>query len=153
MVVTISFTSHNHFLFLTWKVSYQTTCPTILFKSSHERPMLQFGRNETLRKSRKSIMFKFHNWPGRGLSVNCGSGHDTTAKGLYISQGEVVRTCTLKFLPGTNLYEIGAVVPNHTRGRLLSSKVHIIIWIQVLLYVVSKHISDFFLHAPSKRNQ
>jgi hypothetical protein len=30
MVVTLSFTSHNHFVFWIWNVSYQMPCPTCI---------------------------------------------------------------------------------------------------------------------------
>jgi len=74
-VVTISFTSHNHFVFWTWNVSHQMPTPTIVFNSSHNSPMLEFGRNETLAKSRKSIMRSpEHYWTHRGLLANWESG-------------------------------------------------------------------------------
>jgi len=78
-------------------------------------------------------MCNFYNGPKRGSSVSYENGEDTTAK------GELVRTRTLKFLPGITVYEIGTFVPNHTRCTLLSSKEHIIKPIQGLLYVVCKH--------------
>jgi len=56
---TMSFTSHNHFVFWKLKLSYQMALPTILFNSSHKCPMFVSGWNETLPKCRKSIM---RNW-------------------------------------------------------------------------------------------
>ena len=32
-----------------------------------------------------------------------------------LPQGKQARTCTLKFLPGVTVYEIGTAEPNHTR--------------------------------------
>ena len=120
IVVTISFMSHNRFLFLTWNVSYQTPCPTILFKSSHKRPMLESGRNETSRKFRKSIVCNFYDWRQRGLSVNCESGLSLPKLCVgVLPQGKKARTCTLILLPGITVYEIGTTEPNNTRCTLL----------------------------------
>jgi len=74
-VVTISLTNHNQFVFWTWNVSYQMPSPTTVFKSSHNSPIPEFGRNETLAKSRKSIMRSTeHYWTHRDLLVNWESG-------------------------------------------------------------------------------
>ena len=56
MLVTISFTNHNYLVFWARNLSYQITCHTISFRSSHKGPMLAFERNETWSKFRKSTM-------------------------------------------------------------------------------------------------
>ena len=77
--VRISFTTHNHFVFWTWNVSYQIPCPTIVFKSLHNCSMLELGGNETSVNPRKSIMRRTgYHQPHRDLLLNCESGQVRT---------------------------------------------------------------------------